>query len=117
MKKILVTFVVGFTTIILPSIASAQNAVAAWNSIAVTTTLAGNSIIPPNPNPSSIALYLGYVHLAIHDAVNAIEHRFKPYGPGIAAPAGASSEAAVVAAAYFTLLYHFPNPSPALTAH
>jgi hypothetical protein len=115
MKKALVTFVVGLTVIVLPRIATAQNVVTDWNQIAVTTALAGNSIIPPN-SPNGMALYLAYVHLAIHDAVNAIEHRFKPYGHAIAAPAGASPEAAVVAAAYSTLLYHFPNQSAALTA-
>jgi hypothetical protein len=114
MKETLVTFVVGLTVILLPCIATAQNVVTDWNQIAVTTALAGNSIIPPNI-PNGMALYLGYVHLAIHDAVNAIEHRFKPYGSDIVAPAGASPEAAVVAAAYFTLLYHFPNQSAALT--
>jgi PAP2 superfamily len=113
MKRTLVTFVVGLT-VIVPRIAAAQNIVTKWNEIAVTTALAGNSVIPMN-SPNGMALYLAYVHLAIHDAVNAIEQRFKPYGSDIAAPAGASSDAAVVAAAYFTLLYHFPNQSVALT--
>jgi hypothetical protein len=53
MKKILVTFVVGFTAIILPSIASAENAVAAWNPIAVTTALAGNNGAIVQPTPKS----------------------------------------------------------------
>jgi hypothetical protein len=114
MKRSLFT-VIGLTTFILPGIASAQNAVTEWNSIAVTTALAGNSVIPPN-SPNGIALYLGYVHLAIHDAVNAIEHKYKPYGPAITAPAGASVEAAVAAASYYTLQFHFPNQSATLAA-
>jgi hypothetical protein len=115
MKKTFVTFVVGLTVIVLPCIATAQNVVTDWNEIAVTTAIAGNLIIPQN-SPNGMALYLAYVHLAIHDAVNAIEHRFKPYGPDIGAPAGASSDAAAIAAAYFTLLYHFPLQSAALIA-
>src|SRR3954467_11480921 len=91
--------VIGLTTIILPGIASAQNAVTEWNAVAVTTAFAGNSAIPPN-SPNGIPVYLAYVHLAVHDAVNAIEHRYKPYGPKFSAPSGASVDAAIAAAAY-----------------
>ena len=113
MKGMLATLI-GVTMLIVPGIAPAQNAVTDWNSIAVTTALAGNSIIPPN-SPNGTALYLAYVHLAIHDAVKAIEHRFKPYGPSIVAPTGASPEAAAITAAYTMLQYHFPNQAGALT--
>jgi len=47
MKRKLFT-VIRLTTVILPGIALAQNAVTEWNNIAVATTLAGNSVIPPN---------------------------------------------------------------------
>src|SRR5215469_3813921 len=87
MKRTSITLI-GFTTLVAPRIAPAQNAVIDWNSIAVTTALAGISFIPPN-TPNGMALYLGYVHRAMNDAVNAIEHRFKPYGPAIAASAAA----------------------------
>ena len=105
---------IGLATVILPGITSAQNAVTEWNNIAVTTALAGNSAIPPN-NPNGTALYLAYVHLAIHDAVNAIQHRYKPYGPAFTAPAGASLDAAVASAAYRMLQFHFPDQKDALT--
>jgi len=62
-----------------------------------------------------MALYLAYVHLAIHDAVNAIAHRYKPYGPVVMPAPGASLDAAVAAAAYTTLISHFPDQSDALT--
>jgi PAP2 superfamily len=114
MKRNLLTLV-GLGILTLPGIAPAQNAVTDWNDIAVKTAVAGNSVIPPN-SPNGIALYLAYVHLAIHDAVNAIEHRYKPYGPAIEAPIGASVEAAVAAAAYTTLDFHFPDQSATLTA-
>jgi hypothetical protein len=104
---------VAVTTAVLPALA--QNAVTEWNDIAVTTTLAGNSAIPPNI-PNGMALYLGYVHLATHDAVNAIEHRFQSYGPPFNAPAEASAATAVAAAAYLTLQYHFPAQAAMLTA-
>jgi hypothetical protein len=105
----------GIAAMILPCRAPAQNSVIEWNSIAATTALAGNSVIPAN-SPNGMALYLAYVQLAVHDAVNAIEHRFEPYGPTIVAPPGASAAAAAVAAAYVTLAYHFPDQSATLTS-
>jgi hypothetical protein len=108
--------IVGITILVLPGIAPAQNAVTDWNNIAVKAALAGNKdeAVPPN-SPNGMALYLAYVHLAIHDAVNAIEHRYKPYGSPLDAPTGASVEAAVAAAAYTTLQFHFPDQSATLT--
>ena len=91
----------------------AQNAVTEWNNIAVSTSIVGNSAIPAN-SPNGMALYLAYVHLAIHDAVNAIEHRYKPFGPPIDAPAGTSMDAATAAAAYTTLEFYFPDQSERL---
>src|SRR5436309_3402558 len=106
MKPRLLT-VVFLGAVMLPGIAPAQKAVTDWNAIAVTTAAAGNSAILAN-SPNGIALYLAYVQLAVHDAVNAVEHRYKPYGPAISAPAGSSVPAAVASAAYLTLQYHFP---------
>src|SRR5437764_2012284 len=114
--KLRLIALIGLTIFVKPGIAPAQNAVTEWNNIAVKTELAGNSAIPAN-SPNGMALYLAYVHLAIHDAVNAIEHRYQPYGPPIAsAAAGASVEAAVAAAAYTTLQFHFPDQFATLTA-
>ena len=49
------------------------------------------------------------MHAAIHDALNAIERRFQPYALDAQAPAGASTEAAVAAAAHDVLLAVFPQ--------
>ena len=46
-----------------------------------------------------MSIYLAYTHLAVYNAVNAIDHRFQPYGAEIPAPAGASVNAAVISAA------------------
>jgi hypothetical protein len=109
-----VLIAIGLTAVVLPGIAPAQNAVTEWNNIAATTALAGNAYIPAN-SPNGASLYLAYVHLAIHDAVNAIQHRYKSYGPPISAPPGASLEAAVAAAAYTMLRHHFPTQTDELT--
>jgi hypothetical protein len=101
-----------FRTIVIISLAltlcgaaTAQNTVIDWNAIAVTTALNGDQTISPSSNTSgATSLYLAYTHLAIYDAVNAIDHRFPPYGAEISATTGASTDAAVIAAAYNTLV-------------
>jgi PAP2 superfamily protein len=113
----------GFRTIAVISLAlalsgaaTAQNAVIDWNAIAVTTALNGNpSISPGSATAGGTGLYLAYMHLAIYDAVNAIDHRFQSYGPEIPAPAGASTDAAVISAAYNTLVSYFSDQSASLT--
>ena len=100
----------------LCGVAAAQNAVIDWNAIAVTAALNGDQAISPGSNTSGgTSLYLAYTHLAIYDAVNAIDHRFQPYGAEIPAPAGASIDAAIISAAYNTLISYFPGQYDALT--
>ena len=116
---------VGFRTLVIISlalalcgVATAQNPVIDWNAIAVTAALNGNQTISPASNASGgMSIYLAYTHLAIYDAVNAIDHRFQPYGAQISAPAGASADAAVISAAYNTLVFYFPNQFSSLNAH
>ena len=63
--------------LVLCSAARAQNAVIGWNAIAVTAALNGNQTISPGSNTAGgTSLYLAYTHLAIYDAVNAIDHRY-----------------------------------------
>lgn len=93
----------------------AQNPVIDWNAVAVTTALSGNQTISPGSNTAGgMSLYLAYTHLAIYNAVNAIDQRFQPYGAEISAPAGASLDAAVISAAYNTLVFYFPDQSASL---
>src|SRR6266478_4471556 len=73
----------------LCSVARAQNAVTAWNDIAVTAALKANQTISPaSSTAGGMSIYLAYTHLAIYNAVNAIDHRFQPYGAEIPAPGG-----------------------------
>jgi len=103
-----------FSTILLAlafaSAATAENPVIDWDAIAVTTVTSGNPIPPPGSNfGGGAGIYLAYAHLAMYNAVNAIDHRFQSYGPDIPAPAGASPEAAAIAAAYTTLKFYFQD--------
>jgi hypothetical protein len=87
----------------------AQNVVAQWNGIASTA-------IVTNAKEASVAsgAWFAYVHLAMFDAVNAIDHRFQPYLFTANAPAGASQDAAAIAAAHYVLVHYFPGQEAAL---
>jgi hypothetical protein len=78
------------------------NTVAQWNKIAEDTVVGSGAF------QSEGFVYMAYASAAVYDAVVAIEGGFEPYGPPIAAPAGASLDAAVVEAAYRTLWAYFP---------
>jgi hypothetical protein len=77
--------------------------VTAWNAIAVRTIFTENA----TPIPSS-SLYFGFVSLAVHDAVVAIEGRYEPYIRQPRPRGRASSEAAAATAAYHVLRHYFP---------
>jgi len=81
---------------VLPAIGRAQNAVTDWVDI---VTPAINGAAPPRP-PASAEILHTIVHLAVYDAVVAIEGGYKPYAVAIPAPAGADVRAAVATAAY-----------------
>src|SRR5262249_18436787 len=55
-------------------------------------------------------------HLAMHDALNAIDRRYEPYAYDVVAPRGASPEAAVAAAAHGVLIVRIPNQKTLLDA-
>jgi len=93
-----IAVVVGLAT--GPSIAAAD-VILDWNAIAV-ATLGGQ-------NPFNQARLLAIVQLAVFDAVNAITGTYEPYLGTIVAPAGASADAAAVAAAHDVLRTYAPN--------
>src|SRR5689334_772754 len=88
----------------------AGNTVAQWNKIAEDTVVGSGAF------QAEGLIYMAYVSAAVYDAVAAIEGGFEPYGPAITAPAGASSDAAAVEAAYRTLVNYFPAQAGNLAA-
>jgi hypothetical protein len=84
------------------------NAVAQWNKIAEDTVVGSGAF------QAEGFIYMAYVSAAVYDAAVAIDGGFEPYGPAITAPAGASVEAAVVEAAYRTLVNYFPSQAATL---
>ncbi len=74
-----------------------SNAVSAWNENAGKAAVAA-CISPVGPSPAEARLY-AMTHVAIHDALNAIDRRSRPYAYDARAGRGASPDAAVAAAA------------------
>jgi hypothetical protein len=74
-----------------------------WNTIATRTIYTENA----TPVPTS-TLYLGFVSVAVYDAVVAIEGGYEPYLKQPKVRGRASSEAAAATAAYQVLRYYFP---------
>jgi hypothetical protein len=81
-----------------------------WNRVA-TDAAAAEEI-----DPLSESRIFAIVHAAIHDALNAVEREYEPYQTRSSAPAGASPEMAVAAAAHATLEKLIPARKPAFDA-
>jgi hypothetical protein len=80
-----------------------------WNQVFIDTLIATNT-----PNSSSQRLG-AILHTAVFDAYNGIERRYTPIFVHEEAPSGASRRAAVIAAAYRTLVVLFPSREAQLT--
>jgi PAP2 superfamily len=76
-------------------------AIVEWNRTAMQTTVASNGVREHH----DVAL----VHAAVFDAVNSIRPRYAPYRVRLAAPGGASVEAAVATAAHLALVARYPT--------
>jgi hypothetical protein len=86
------------------------NTVAQWNKIAEDTVVGSGAF------QNEGLVYMAYVSAAVYDAATSIKGGYRPYGPRIPAPAGASADAAVVEAAYRTLVHYVPAAAGSLDA-
>jgi hypothetical protein len=97
-----------------PSQANANSdVVSAWNANAGKAAVA--ACISPVDNPLHESRMYAMTHVAIHDALNAIDRRSRPYALDTRVRRGASPEAAVAAAAHdvlVRLLAEIPAPFP-----
>jgi hypothetical protein len=82
--------------------ARAVDPVMLWNANAGAAATA--ACITPDGNPLHESRMYAMMHVAIHDALNAIDRRSRPYAYDAQADAGASPDAAVAAAARFVLV-------------
>ena len=88
-----------------------------WNIVAGAvaprmTGLQREGSLQPVPGPQPQSRGLAIVHIAIHDALNAIDSRYETYLPRAPANPDASPDAAVAAAAYHVLLAYIPGDAP-----
>jgi hypothetical protein len=110
-----------FISIWILALGSAQtayaDAVTRWNANAGKAAVA--ACISPSLDPLHESRMYAMMHIAIHDALNAIDRRFRPYGVDLDLAPSASEEAAVAAAARDTLtvvISQIPFPPECLAA-
>jgi hypothetical protein len=97
------------TALFVPARSNAQNVVTDWN------TISSSTIVTNGGKPSTASsIWFAYASIAVYDAVNATHHRFQPFYFLGTTPAGASEEAAAVAAAHRVLVHYFPAQQPVL---
>jgi hypothetical protein len=84
------------------------DAVLHWNDVALAEVAADNQLPPDG------ARTMAMVHVAVFDAVNAIDQRFEPYALHEHAAVDASADAAAAGAAYTVLVGLFPSREAAL---
>src|SRR6202163_3603512 len=89
-------------------IAARADVVLDWNAIAVST------LVSQGQSAFAQSRFMAITQLAVFEAVNAITGDYRPYLGTIVAPAGASADAAAVAAAYQVLKHYFPLASASL---
>src|SRR5262245_15047632 len=92
-----------------------------WNANAVAAVRAARVIEPPGTASRPLyqtegLLYMSYVQAAVYDAATKIGHRYAPYHHFPAGAGTAPIEAAVVAAAYNTLVFYLGDPDGSLAA-
>jgi hypothetical protein len=80
------------------------NPVVHWNDVAAEAFKPTQGLIPLAQTRT-----LSILHASIHDALNAIDHRYAPYTPGLPAAPRASADAAVAAAAREVLVALIPD--------
>ncbi|HEX5108769.1 MAG TPA: hypothetical protein VFV95_09995 [Vicinamibacterales bacterium] len=94
---------------VLAPAAARANAVDYWSDIAAQVAVA-----PPQSRAGLAQIDLAYVHIAIYDAVNAIDRRYSAFAVSPTTnPRGASMDAATASAAYTMLKWLFPSASAA----
>ncbi len=88
----------------------AADAVLDWNAIALDAIKNDSEISPPDQaGPTRAANALAIVHIAVYDAVNAIDRTHTPYFFHASAPKNTNVGAAVATAAHATLVQLYPQ--------
>lgn len=103
MRKTYLSTCVGIAAACLLSNVAKADVVTDWNEVALNSVVAAK-LLPPDQSRA-----MAMVHVAMFDAVNAIEGRYRGYLTKERAPPGASKEAAAATAARAILIRLFPD--------
>jgi hypothetical protein len=114
-KKTTPTLLITFAILLLTSaISNASPTLPPGNAVQQWNTIAEDTVVGSGAFQAEGFVYMAYVSAAVYNAVVSIEGGYEPYGPAITADSGASTDAAVVEAAYRTLVYYFPSQATML---
>lgn len=101
----------GAVIVLGTTLAARADVVTDWNARA--EAIAVEKRMPPPPNARVMAI----MHIAMFEAVNAIERRYSSYRLNLTVERGASKDAAAAAAAHAALVALHPDQKMALDAH
>jgi len=101
---VMMTCTISYATPTLPP----GNTVQRWN------TIAENTVVGSGAFQAEGLVYMAYVSAAVYDAVVSIEGGYEPYSSTVPGASGGSTDAAVVEAAYRTLVNYFPSQASTL---
>ena len=98
------------TAVVLTAFGARANVVVDWNAKAEAIAVKKKMLPPPNARGMAI------MHVAMFEAVNAVERRYGPYRLNLTAARNASKEAAAAAAAHFVLMALHPDEQETINA-
>jgi len=90
---------------------TAGNAVTDWHGYMESAV-----VVAGKKSPTVAFVYFAYADIAMFDAVNSIDRRFRPFAVQVYAPRGASKEAAASVAAHDVLVHYLPLQQTTLDA-
>lgn len=108
MHRRMIHVIVAVSLLTLASLALAQSAKDADNAVVRWNRIATDAAAAAQMDPLTETRIFSILHLAIHDAVNAIDQRYEPYRLQNQSVRGASVEAAIAAAGHATLVELIP---------
>lgn len=104
------SFLLTIVALLAGTMPASADEVTRWNKIATDTTAAAHA------DPLTESRTFAMLHLAIHDAVNAVEPRYESYVHAAAPAAGGSAPAAAAVAAHDVLVAMLPTGRAAFDA-
>jgi hypothetical protein len=107
-RSVVWTFCTVAAVILATSFSAHANVIVDWNAKAELIAVKKKMLPPPN------ARGMAMMHIAMYEAVNAVERRYAPYRLNLTAPRNVSKEAAAAAAAHGVLTTLHPDVQEAL---